>query len=316
MKNKSKYFTLTDNEWDKIVKKKNFEKKKSCPVCQEKRGHLIFSKKKLNFFKCFNCSHIYINPFFKKNVIKNYFKNQKSWGFYLKNKLILKERIREEKYKYNLIKKVLGNSLNKKKVLDVGCGPSLILKTLKSIKFHYDAVEPNDAVCRYLKRNNINVYNSTFEEFNIKKKYDFVFFLASFEYLTEFTNNLKKIKNLLKTKKSKLFLWISGNSDSLIMRAMQSSCVGYIFSRKNYFNPRSLNYVLNKNGFRFLKNYQDNFNNLKKDILTVNNFYSYSSNPYKMNKKNLSFNIKKFINLRIIKSFLLTYKFLAIYEKK
>ena len=139
----------------------------------------------------------------------------------------------------------------------------------------------------------------------MKKKYDLITCWASFEYST---NPIKFIKKAIKhlNPKGKIIFYISGNSNSLVMRVLRENCVGFLFNRKNYFNPESLNYILKKN---FVRKY------IKSDLNNpeiVNNYLNYKK-PYSINK-NL-FNIKFFKNRFIQKKFM-GYKFLTVYEKK
>lgn len=43
---KSKYFNTLMNEWDSIVKKKNYSSIRPCPACEGTKFNKIFTKKK------------------------------------------------------------------------------------------------------------------------------------------------------------------------------------------------------------------------------------------------------------------------------
>ena len=98
---KKEYFDSILNEWDLILKKKNpYSEIKPCPVCKKNRINNIFVKKKLNFVKCENCTHVFINPPFKSTIINNHFKNSVTWDYWSKKVLVNKQQKIVEKKKY------------------------------------------------------------------------------------------------------------------------------------------------------------------------------------------------------------------------
>jgi len=313
MNKKKQYFDILFNEWNKIIKKKNFLSEETpCPVCGKSKQKLIFTKKKLSFVNCLKCHHFFINPYIKDNLIQKHFENDYSWKIWSEKILFSNQQKKIENKKYILGIKILNKIFKNKnlEILDVGSSAGNFLKICKNKKWNITGIEPSKKSVYFAKKkNNITLINTNFENYNSDKKFDLITFWASFEYLTEFQKNLKKIKKFLK-KKGKLLIYISGNSNSLIMRILQKNCLGFLFNRRNYFNPFSLNYLLKKYKFKNLAKVSDS-----NSLQAVNNYLSYK-NPYEKNKdKKLLFDINIFLKKRIIKN-LMGYKFLSIYEKK
>ena len=44
------------------------------------------------------------------------------------------------------------------------------------------------------------------------------------------------------------------------MRTLRSDCLGFVFNRRNYFSPKSLDYLLSRSGFKLKKIFSDNNN--------------------------------------------------------
>lgn len=304
---KQKYFDTLQKEWDNILKKKNpYTKIRPCPACNNKKFNKIFIKKKLNFVKCKKCSHVFINPSFKSKIINNHFKNSATWDYWSKKILISKQQRNVEKKKYLEGVKYI-KSLKKKniKILDVGSASGNFVAIAKKNSWNIAAVEPSKFACKLLKKNfNCKVYNDYFENLDIKNKFDVITCWASFEYSYTPIKFVRKIKNLLNKNGTAIF-YISGNSNSLIMKILREKCVGFLFNRINYFNPKSLEMILKKN-FKKKKILSD-----VNDLDIIFNYLDYND-PYKEKK----FKNSKLFNQKTIKSQVMGYKFLAIYEKK
>ncbi len=307
---KKEYFDSLLNEWDLILKKKKpYAKIKPCPVCKKKRIYRIFVKKKLNFVKCENCTHVFINPPFKSTIINNHFRNSVTWDYWSKKILINKQQKIAEKKKYAEGVKYI-KSLKKKnlQILDIGSASGNFVGIAKKNGWNISAVEPSKYASQLLKKKyDCKIYNNYFENLDIEKKFDVITCWASLEYSYEPIKFIDKLKRLLNKNGTAIF-YISGNSNSLIMKVLREKCVGFLFNRMNYFNPKSLNTILKK---KFKK---------KKIVSDVNNIdiiYDYLNyrKPY-LKKKSQNFKNNVLFQEKVIKSQIMGYKFLAIYEKK
>ena len=308
---KEKYFIKLYKEWDNIVsKKQNLNNTKdNCTVCNSKKNQIIFIKKKLKFCICSICSHVFINPFIKSEVLEKHFEKSKTWGIWSKKILNNKNQQILEKKKYKLGIKEIKKFGKIKNILDIGSASGSFLNICKKMDYNVEGIEPSKESSDYArKKYNINIHNSTFSKFKSPKKYDLITCWASIEYSNTLRQDIKKIKNLL-NKKGKLLIYISGNSNSIIMRILRSYCLGFIFNRRNYFNPKSLDYLLSNSGFKLKKILSDN-NNLN----SLENFVNYQ-NPYRASHSN-SFLINHYFPEKIVSKKILGYKFLSIYEKK
>ena len=308
---KENYFRDLYKEWDKITKNKNniSQSKNNCPVCNSGKILNIFKKKKLTFCICSECTHVFINPYFKDKIIDNHFKNAKSWSVWSKKILLSRTQQVIEKKKYSLGLKLIKNNSKIKNVLDVGCSSGHFLRICNKIGLNAEGIEPSKQSADFGKKKySLKIFNTTLSKFTSIKKYDLITCWASLEYSNNLKSDIKKIYKFLNPK-GKLLIYTSGNSNSFIMRILRESCIGFVFNRRNYFNPKSLNYLLDKNGFIFKKNCSDS-----NDITIVNNFINYGQ-PYKV-LGNKNFSIEKYLPKNFINKEVMGYKFLSLYEKK
>lgn len=199
-------------------------------------------------------------------------------------------------------------SLGKKKIkiLDIGSASGNFVKIAQANKWDITAVEPSMHAFKILKKNyNCKIFNQTFEKSKINEKFDIITCWASFEYSYNTKKFIDKISRLL-NKNGYVIFYISGNSNSLIMRVLRDKCVGFLFNRVNYFNPKSLHICLKKK-FKKKKLISD-VNNIDQ----VNNFINF----YPTYEKNKFTNILKLFNQKTIINKIMGYKFFAVYEKK
>lgn len=325
LKNKIKHFSQLEKEWNYLQKKinlnNNITEKKNCPICgNKKKLKIIFKKKGLNFVKC-NCNnsnHIFINPAIKSKILDNHFKKSQSWKTWAKKVLIKKIKDKSENQKFSdSIKKI--KQFKKKKicnVLDIGCSTGNFLRYCKkNFKWKLYGIEPSYEsfkVARKYCDKDISLTNCNLNNFKTNQKFDLITFWASLEYIQDINKAFKKVKKIA-NKDSIILIFVSGNSNSLIMRTLREKCIGFVFNRTHYFNPTSLKMFASKHGFKelFKKSYYTEL-----DILE--NYYNYND-PYDRtkNKKNQKVIDKKLSNLfcKIIDEKKMGYKFLAIFRK-
>lgn len=312
---KIKHFSLLDKEWSRLEKQIKLNKKilknSFCPICGKKNYEILFTKKSLNFVRC-KCKGklVYINPSINEKYLHKHFKYSKSWKIWSKNVLKSKNKIREDNKKFKDIKKFLKDKTTKNfSLLDVGCSSGNFLTfSKKNLTTNCYGIEPSVDAYKIAKQNNLNVINTSFENFKTKKKFDLICFWASFEYCYDLKLVTTKIKQLLKSN-GLLLIYISGNSSSLIMRMLREKCVGFIFNRTHYFSPQSLEYFFKKNKMK--KIFEKSF------LSEINVITSYLDYNAAYDKKEIPLSLKKFsINLeKNIFNNEMGYKFLTIFKK-
>ena len=208
------------------------------------KNKTIFIKKRLNFCICDRCSHVFINPFLKPKVLERHFQKSKTWEIWSKKVLSDKNQKILERKKYNLGIKEIKKFNNIRNVLDIGSSSGAFLNLCRKMGFNVKGVEPSrDSFYFSKKKYNLNIHNCTFSKFKSSKKFDLITCWASLEYSNSLKQDIKKIKNLL-NKKGKLLVYISGNSNSIIMRTLRSDCLGFVFNRRNYSAQKSRLFVI------------------------------------------------------------------------
>lgn len=186
-----------------------------CPLCDRGKKEKLYtgidnyySKKKINYDICCNCSLIFLNPRPTESEYEEMYKTvfqDKRRGITtyeeaikrLEDKNILEKRKSLLKYFNGLIKK--GD-----RCLDIGAGYGQIAKVVKDhFKCEMDTVEPStlgaEVAKKYLE---LNAYNLTFEDFigqyGNKKQYDFIYSYYVLEHLLDINDFFVRLKKILK----------------------------------------------------------------------------------------------------------------------
>ncbi len=324
LKNKIEHFSQLEKEWNALKKindtKIRITEKKKCPICNKtNKLKIIFKKKGLNFVKCgcYNSDHVFINPVIKSSILDKHFRNSVSWKTWAKKVLIKKKNDKDENKKFfESLKKITEFKKKIFNVLDVGCSTGNFLKYCdKNFKWNLYGIEPSYESFKVAKKQcgkRIKIDNCNLYSYKTDKKFDLITFWASLEYIQDINKALKKI-NKISNKNSIILIFVSGNSNSLIMRTLREKCVGFIFNRTHYFNPKSLKIFIKKFGYKEL--YKKSYYS---ELDIVENYMNYND-PYDKKTNLIKSNLfdQKSTNLlnKLIDSKDMGYKFLAIFKK-
>ena len=269
MKNKSSIIRPDkyEDEYKKILKKeikKHFFNKPSgkinsklfekvnCPGCgSKKKSHF----NELNYFKivkCKFCDLVYVNPRPVMKMQNTFLSNSKAFDLYSNE--VEETKQHREKFIFNpLANKIIDRfGQGKKYLLEIGCGPGLLLNAIRKKNSNYSlhGIDINEEAVKICRRKKLNVELGSFEDIKIKRKFDIIIFWAVFDHFNNPRKILKKCHNIL-NKRGKILI---GN---LNMDGFESTILGKnnpgIFTmpaRLNFFNVKSMEMILKKTGFK------------------------------------------------------------------
>ena len=238
-----------------------------CPICSSKE-YLILKKGNYNQYsveeikkkfssssdtfidqvvKCSNCKFVYLNPRLDNNIILEGYTNV------VDEKFISQDFLRLKTFSQSLkkIKKIL--NLSNKKILDVGTANGTFVKACLKNNVVAEGIEPSKWLVNLGKKNdNLNLHCGSFEEFNFKKKYDFIFFWDVLEHV--FDLNITKSKILKILNKSGYLIINCPDQDSIAQRILKFKWPFYLSVHLYYFNENSLKTFLKKD-FTLIKKF-------------------------------------------------------------
>lgn len=120
------------------------------------------------------------------------------WQRYLKNKTTTDYITKKQAYWHRILKTLQITIKSGERILDAGCGPAGIFMILN--EYEVDAVDPlvnryEQNLPHFKKENyqNVQFYNESLEDFNIKKYYDVIFCLNAINHVADLNKCLDKI---------------------------------------------------------------------------------------------------------------------------
>ena len=318
---RKKHFQILHEEWDAIIDPitnsayAHMVESCSCPVCKNDEHDVIFVKKGLKFVQCEHCNHVYINPRLRDEFLEEHFKLSQAWNVWSEEVLLAKDQSEFDQKKYSKGIREIKDALQSgsaPKLLDIGCASGVFLDMARSEGFETQGVEPTHAACRYGRENyQLEIFEGIFDHYPETENFDVITFWASLEYNKDVNSVMEKATRLLNDGGILLIL-ISGNSHSLVMRALQEKCVGYVFNRLHSFNPNSLDYLIsNQSGYTLVNRYS-----IIPEVSTFENFLNYRD-PYDHSQKCDLFSLEDRKLLEdVVQRNIMGYKFISIYQKE
>ena len=251
-----KYQKLVDQDVRKLLLNKKNLKRVNYKSWGCKKITKIFKKKKFTFYQCQETKTIFANPRPKLEILEKFYSNTKSSNFWLKNFFLPKLRTRTNKIIKPRVNYFSNNfkEYKKKKILDVGAGLGVFLKELKKKwpKAKLYALEPSKLMADRCRSKNIQVIESTIEKIDFKEnKFDAITCFELFEHLYDPNLFLKTIYKLLNKNGTFYFTTLNGMGFDIQMLGKHSNSI-YPPYHINFFNPRSMELLLKKIGFKIV----------------------------------------------------------------
>ena len=251
-----KYQKLVDQDIKKIFSnKKNFKninyKSWGC-----KKIIKIFEKKNFKYFQCTETKTIFANPRPKPIILEKFYSDTKSSKFWLNKFFLPKAKARKNKIVKPRVDFVLNNfkRCQSKKIFDVGSGSGVFLTELRKKwpKVKLFALEPSKLMAEKCRSQNIKVIESTIEKMGTtNNKFDLITCFELFEHLYEPNLFLKKIYKLLNKNGIFYLTTLNGMGFDIQLLGKNSNSI-YPPYHINFFNPKSIELLLKKIGFKIL----------------------------------------------------------------
>ena len=231
---------------DTILNKYNFAYYKECPICTSKN---IKDKYKVTGFtisECSECSVLFVREMLTMDFLKDCYQKSEGVAYEDDNQKCLG-------YYYHKIKSEIEKiKPNKGAILDIGCSSGFFLNRMEGWERH--GIEISEEFgCKARGRIGDTVFIGPFEEYSVKENYfDVIALQDVFDHFVNPYGNLKKCYDMLKP------------GGVLVIKVHNISCLYAKITGANfyaiippqhllYFNEKSLKYILNKVGFKFLK---------------------------------------------------------------
>lgn len=234
-------------------------KKINCPACG-KVGNFVFNKNGFNFEECNSCKTFYVSPRPDKESFDNYYTDSKSTEFWATTFYKATEKNRREKIwkpKAKLLnEKIATYADDTQLIVDIGGGYGVFMEEILMLNsFDGIVIEPSKFLSDICRNKGLTVIENFLEDIKgddlPKCKKTFVSF-ELFEHLHSPEVFLEVLYNLMDSGDSFIFTTLSGMGVDIQSLWEDSKAISPPM-HLNFFNPKSIEILLNKIGFNVLE---------------------------------------------------------------
>lgn len=264
--NKAYHSRFLDKKTSKFFT--NLTKMRNCPVCDSAKYTHVLDKSGGSYVKCVKCTMIFLNPVFKKNFLDKYYRDlDTGQAIIVENESSFYKEI----YLKGLNK--ISKTINKGKILDVGCSSGVFLDIAKRRGWETFGIEPMKLEAEMCKNKGHTLYTKKLDDLKIDLKFDVITLWDVFEHLPDGKEQLKLFKSKL-SPKGVIFMQIP-NSDALAPRIMHERCNMFDgIEHVNLYNPRTIKLIAQNVGLKIKE-----LRTVISEIAVLNNYLNYED-PY------------------------------------
>jgi len=228
-----------------------------CPNCKSRENTLRIKEEEFLVVRCKSCGLTFLlNPPDESIIYEDYYQIEFKGDDYSEDSSFahLREIYEINEQRTGLIKKIVNGSENFK-LLDIGCGSGLFLKSCKDAGLQGEGIDVSNNALNFARDEfGLNVYNKTTEDLiNEGKKYDMITMWHVLEHITEPVVELSRMKELLSPNGYLLIEVPNLNSIKFRMSGKKWKGGNHPLYHRSFFTSRSLSETLNKSGFTNVK---------------------------------------------------------------
>ena len=236
-----------------------------CRICkceenQELRADNVFGgKEEHNFWECYNCGVIYLYPYLSQEEEVHFYRQE--------FEKFMSRRVGDHRDWTNAEKHIASNQdqvkrrwtfldehIKKgKKLLEIGCSSGFMMDAFREAGLDCYGVEPSGEFLEFLQNNGHTAYESLNKlKSNENIKFDLITHFFVFEHIADPFEFLKDTYDLLNDG-GVIIAEIPSSTDVLTSVYNIPAFENFYWSIAHhyYYNPKSLEYILNKLGYKF-----------------------------------------------------------------
>ena len=240
--------------------------KPKCRICnaieerQTLRAEYVFGgREEHNFWECSNCRIIYLYPYLSKEEERHFYKKEfekfmssrvgdhRDWTNAKKHITSNQDQV-ERRWKF------VEEHLEKDKtLLEIGCSSGFMMDAFRDSGLNCYGVEPSGEFLEFLKDNGHRAYESIEDlKKNEDKKFDIITHFFVFEHISNPFEFLKETYDMLNSG-GIIIAEIPSSTDALTSLYNIPAFEKFYWSIAHhyYYNPKSLEYILDKLGYRY-----------------------------------------------------------------
>ena len=241
----------------RLLKKKELFVQVTCPACGEIDSKECFSKVGFYYNSCNSCDTIFMSPRPSEEIMADYYKNSENYAFWAEHIFPLSEKSRREKIHKPWVDRVVRYcdeyKINRKTLLEIGPGFGTFASAViaKGSFQRVIAVEPTPELAQACRDRGIEVIEKRVEDLGCT--ITGVDVLVAFEVIEHLFNPLEFLVSIKKVMhKDGLLILSCPNGKGFDVSILKEKSLAVDAEHVNLFNPKSLETLLKKAGFKTL----------------------------------------------------------------
>lgn len=221
--------------------------------------HVFGGRDEHDFWECSNCSVIYLYPYLSEEEEKHFYKKEfekfmssrvgdhRDWSNAQKHIDSNQDQVQR---RWSFLDRYMEEG---KDLLEIGCSSGFMMDAFRNAGLNCYGVEPSGEFLEFLKDNGHIAYESLAElELNESNRFDIITHFFVFEHIANPLEFLETTYNLLKDG-GVIIAEIPSSTDILTSVYSIPAFENFYWSIAHhyYYNPKSLEYILNKLGYRY-----------------------------------------------------------------
>ncbi len=228
-----------------------------CPNCKSRENTLKIKEEEFLIVRCKSCGLTFLlNPPDESVIYEDYYQIEFKGDDYREDSPFahLREIYEINEQRTEFIKK-FASLAEDFKILDIGCGSGLFLKSCKDVGIQGEGIDVSGNALKFARDEfGLNVYNKTTDDLiNEKKKYDMITMWHVLEHIMEPTVELSKIKELLSPNGYLMIEVPNLNSIKFKLSGKKWKGGNHPLYHRSFFTSRTLGETLMKSGFTNFK---------------------------------------------------------------
>ncbi len=232
-----------------------------CPACNSEKSSFKYEKYGFNYEECTSCQTIYISPRPNPDILKWFYKGSENYAYWNKFIFPASEHARRESIIEPRVEEVIKYcdkyKVKRHSILEVGAGFGTFCEVMNS-KGKFERVvgiEPTPDLAQTCRDKGLEIIESPIENVNFEddQLFDVVVSFEVIEHLFSPRDFVSQCKRSLA--KNGLLIISCPNGQGFDVITLESLSKTVDHEHLNYFNPESLNFLLQEIGFIVLETF-------------------------------------------------------------
>jgi SAM-dependent methyltransferase len=228
-----------------------------CPACDHDAPRKAFDKLGVHYDRCADCGTIYVNPRPNEAQLAEYYATSENYAYWNEVMFPASEAVRRERIFKPRVDRVLElcarHNVKRERLLEVGAGFGTFLEELstRDTFAHVSAIEPTPALAATCRTRGLDVIEARVETAEPSVQADVVVSFEVIEHASEPAAFIAACKRWLAP--GGLLILTCPNARGFDIEVLGPGSPAIDFEHLNYFHPRSLATLLQRQGMHVLE---------------------------------------------------------------